>query len=134
MNPLPNIIINPKSAVPVYEQIKSSIRFAILSGKLKKDDKLMSLRDLSLKLKINPNTTLKVYYQLEVEGYVYSRPGSGYYVKTSSKGILNKRQIAIEKLTEDYLSKAVQLGNSLDDIIKVIKQTHEEKFKLKGGE
>ena len=56
--------IDAKSAVPVYEQIKQAIKLAILSGRLKDGDQLMTLRDMALKLTVNPNTIIMVYDQL----------------------------------------------------------------------
>lgn len=116
------IKIDSKSSVPVYEQVKTAIKFIILSGKLKQDERLLSIRELALKLKINPNTIIKVYYQLEVEGFIYSRPGSGYFVKLDLLILQQERIRILENETDDYLEKAFQLGYSLDELIRVLKK------------
>ena len=116
------IKIDSKSSVPVYEQVKTAIKFIILSGKLKQDERLLSIRELALKLKINPNTIIKVYYQLEVEGFIYSRPGSGYFVKLDLLILKQERIRILENETDDYLEKAFQLGYSLDELIRVLKR------------
>ena len=84
MKPL-NISLDNKSAVPVYEQVKQAIRWSILSGYLEAGDQLPSLRELATMLHINPNTIVKVYFQLEVEGFVSSRAGSGFFVLQGQK-------------------------------------------------
>lgn len=115
-----NIKVDVKSALPVYEQIKRAIKLAILSGHLKENDRLMSLRDMALKLKINPNTIIKVYYQLEVEGFIYSRPGAGYFVKLDRRKIKKEKRELLKEITGEYISRVIKLGYSLEDMIREI--------------
>lgn len=112
--------VDAKSAVPVYEQIKRAIKLAIVSGNLEEGDKLMSLRELALKLTVNPNTIIKVYDQLETDGFISSRPGAGYYVKFDRAGTRQKEQRLLRELTQEYIAEALQLGYSIEDIIKEI--------------
>ena len=121
-----HIKIDPKSALPTYEQIKQALKMAILSGQLKEGDQLSSLREMALKLNVNPNTIIKVYYQLEVEGFIYSRPGAGYYVKIDPFKIKSGKQELFENITEGYVSKALQLGYSKEDIINKISKSSGE--------
>lgn len=113
-----NIKVDVKSALPVYEQIKRAIKLAILSGNLKENDRLMSLRDMALKLKVNPNTIIKVYYQLEVEGFIYSRPGAGYFVKLDRRKIKKEKRELLKEITGEYISRVIKLGYSLEDMIR----------------
>jgi GntR family transcriptional regulator len=112
--------VDAQSAVPVYEQIKRAIKLAIVSGNLEEGDKLMSLRELSLKLTVNPNTIIKVYDQLETDGFISSRPGAGYYVKFDRAGTRQKEQRLLRELTQEYIAEALQLGYSIEDTIKEI--------------
>lgn len=112
-----HIKIDPKSPLPTYEQIKQALKMAILSGQLEEGDQLSSLREMALKLNVNPNTIIKVYYQLEMEGFIYSRPGVGYYVKRDPSKIKLGRQELFDILTEEYVSQALQLGYSIEKII-----------------
>lgn len=114
--------VDVKSALPVYEQVKRAIKLAILSGRLKEGEKLMSLRELALKLQINPNTIIKIYNQLEVEGYIYSRPGSGYFVKYDKEKINREKYELFEEETQDYISKVIQLGYSFNDILEILRK------------
>lgn len=112
-----HIKIDPKSALPTYEQIKQALKMAIFSGQLEEGDRLSSLREMALKLNVNPNTIIKVNYQLETEGFIYSRPGAGYYVKIDPSKIKKGKQELFHNITEEYVSKALQLGYSIEDII-----------------
>ncbi len=114
--------VDVKSALPVYEQVKRAIKLAILANRLKDGEKLMSLRELALKLQINPNTIIKIYTQLEVEGYIYSRPGAGYFVKVDKEKIKKERYVLFEEETQDYISKVIRLGYSFDDILEIMKR------------
>ncbi len=69
--------INIYSDVAVYEQIENHVQFAIASGRLKSGDQLPTVRALSEKLDINPNTVAKAYRDLEVMGLLYARRGMG---------------------------------------------------------
>lgn len=79
---LTNIDIH--SSVAVYVQIENHVQFAISSGELKPGDQLPSVRELSERLNVNPNTVAKAYRDLEVMGLLYTRRGMGVFV---NKGI-----------------------------------------------
>jgi len=125
INPF-EIKVDVKSALPVYEQIKRAIKLVILSGRLEEGDQLMSIRELALKLQINPNTIIKVYYQLEMEGFVISRPGAGYYVKFDGKKIQKERRELFEQATDEYISKVTDMGYTLEDITQEINTRKKE--------
>ncbi len=125
INPF-EIKVDVKSALPVYEQIKRAIKLVILSGRLEEGDQLMSIRELALKLRINPNTIIKVYYQLEMEGFVISRPGAGYFVKFDGKKIQKERRELFEKATDEYISKVTDMRYSLEDITQEINTRKKE--------
>jgi GntR family transcriptional regulator len=129
-----DIKVEAKSALPVYEQVKRAIKLAILSGRLEEGDQLMSIRELAMKLQVNPNTIIKVYYQLEVEGFVNSRPGAGYYVKFNRKKMQRGKWEIFEKVTGDYVSKALDLGYSFEDIVSEISKKLNKDIQEIGGE
>ena len=112
--------IDAKSAVPVYEQIKQAIKLAILSGRLKDGDQLMTLRDMALKLTVNPNTIIKVYDQLENEGFIFSRPGAGYYVRLDEAKVRQSSDALFREITRDYISNALGLGYSRERMLREI--------------
>lgn len=66
--------------VPLYVQLYDYVKEEIISGRLLKDTRIPSIRDLSLQLNISKNTVETAYQQLCAEGYISSRPKSGYFV------------------------------------------------------
>lgn len=75
---IPNIDENSKR--PYYLQLYDYIKESVLSGEMCEDEKLPSLRSLSRSLGLSMTTVELAYSQLSVEGYIYSRPQSGYYI------------------------------------------------------
>ena len=73
------IQLNYRDSKPIYEQIKDGLRRLVVSGAVKKDEKLPSVRELATSLSINPNTIQKAYRELEQEGYIYTIAGKGSY-------------------------------------------------------
>lgn len=72
--------LNSKSDEPMYHQIYSYIKEEIMAGRLTRDQKLPSARELAEYLAVSRNPVDTAYEQLIAEGYVYSRPKSGYFV------------------------------------------------------
>jgi GntR family transcriptional regulator len=112
--------IDPKSAIPVYEQLKRQIVINIVTGRLSEGEKLPSIRELASALLLNPNTVAKTYGILETEGFVRSQKGLGVFVSTSGRILLNDRKEILDQLTDDYTSKAAGLGYNSDEIMKVL--------------
>ncbi len=91
------IFINPQSPVPISNQIYSSFEKLILTGALKKDEQLPSVRAIAKDLMINPNTVHKVYQELLTSDLVYSIPQKGMYVNTIPEDILNNYLETLKK-------------------------------------
>jgi GntR family transcriptional regulator len=75
-----NILIDNKSGTPIYDQIYSQIKSQIISGALKQDELLPSIRGLAKDLRISFITTKRAYEELEREGFIYTLPAKGCYV------------------------------------------------------
>ena len=113
--------IDIHSSVAVYVQIENHVQFAISSGKLKPGDQLPSVRELSERLEVNPNTVAKAYRDLEVMGLLYTRRGMGVFV---NKGVETKcredvRKRIIGRLHE-VASEAKAAGLSTSEIKDII--------------
>ena len=74
------IRIDNASDRPVYQQIIDQVKRDIALGRLEKDEKLPTVRQLAGRLAINPNTIAKAYQQLEREGIITTRPVAGAFV------------------------------------------------------
>jgi GntR family transcriptional regulator len=72
--------IDPTSPVPISEQIAEGVRFEIAGGRLATGERLPSVRGLAKDLLVNPNTVAKVYRDLERDGILRAKPGSGVFV------------------------------------------------------
>lgn len=74
------LILNSNDSVPLYQQLYHQIREQVLSGKLPADSRLPSVRELAVELSTSRNTVEGAYQELYAEGYIYSKPRSGYFV------------------------------------------------------
>ncbi|MBQ2120037.1 MAG: GntR family transcriptional regulator, partial [Peptococcaceae bacterium] len=77
------ILIDYKSRKPIYEQIIENMKQLVVSGALKRDEQIPSVRQLAQELAINPNTIQKAYAELERQGVIYSLKGRGSFVGSS---------------------------------------------------
>jgi GntR family transcriptional regulator / MocR family aminotransferase len=79
-------ILNNSDSVPLYKQLYNQIREHILSGRLPTDSRLPSIRDMAIELSVSRNTVDGAYQELYAEGYLYSKPRSGYFVSELNQG------------------------------------------------
>lgn len=94
----PNLENN--SSVPLYLQLYHYLKATILDGSILPMEKLPSLRSLSQSLDVSLTTIELAYNQLLVEGYIYSRPQSGYFVNKISAGMGSVRKDEVEGFQE----------------------------------
>jgi GntR family transcriptional regulator len=114
----PIAVIDARSAIPVYQQIKQEIRRRILADEVKPGEQLIPIRELAKELSVNPNTIVKVYYQLEVEGFIQARPGQGYFVSVRDTGQKSEDQQALFlQYLDDFLHRLGQIGFGVDDLM-----------------
>ena len=105
------ILISNHSSIPLYEQIKNAMRAAILSGDLKEDEKLPSIRAMAKELKVAILTVKKAYDALEAEGYLVSRQGLGSFVAPKNLELEREER---QKELEAHLIKAVSIARQFD--------------------
>ena len=74
------IQLNYRDPRLIYEQVKDGIRKLAYSGVLGPDEKLPSVREMAMKLAINPNTISRAYKELEQEGFLYTVAGRGTFI------------------------------------------------------
>ena len=96
--------INIRSSVAVYVQIENEVQFAIAAGRLKAGDQLPTVRELSERIGVNPNTVAKAYRDLEVRGLLFTRRGMGVFV---NRGIEARCRQESRKQTADRLCEVV---------------------------
>jgi GntR family transcriptional regulator len=115
------IRIDPADGVPIYRQIVNQIRYCVASGLLEPGDELPTIRALALQLKVTPNTIVKAYEELEREGVVHKRHGSGTFVSGERTRLADReRRRIIEQRIDTLLTEAHHLGFSLEELFKLI--------------
>ena len=79
--------VDLQSPKAVYQQLIDQAKYAIASGRLAPGDRLPSIRDVAVAVRVNRNTVARVYGELEREGLVYTRPGQGCFVGDRGSGL-----------------------------------------------
>jgi len=97
-------LLDNASARPVYKQIIDQVKRDIALGRLIKDEKLPTVRQLAAQLAINPNTIGKAYRQLEHEGIIVTRPGAGAFVASLNSNLSNSVK---EKIIREDIERLV---------------------------
>ncbi len=115
------IQLNYRDAKPIYEQIQEGFRKMILTGTLKPDEKLPSVRSLASELAINPNTIQRAYNQLESQGYIYSVSGKGSFVNGAFDPQSARRQELLQRLRELALELRY-LNVSREEILRILEE------------
>ena len=104
-----NILIDNKSGAPIYDQIYSQIKSQIISGELKADEMLPSIRGLAKDLRISFITTKRAYEELEKEGFIYTIQAKGCYVAPKNVELIREENL---KRIEDHIEQIVRLAAS----------------------
>ena len=122
-----NILIDNKSGAPIYDQIYSQIKSQIISGALKEDEMLPSIRGLAKDLRISFITTKRAYEELEKDGFIYTLPGKGCYVAPKNVELLREENL---KKIEEHIDEIVRLASSCNlskkEIIEMVNFSLEE--------
>ena len=87
------LYIDNRSGAPIYDQIYSQIKDAILSGQVTEGEALPSIRVLAKDLRISVITTKRAYDELESEGFIYTLPGKGCFVAERSTELLREENL-----------------------------------------
>jgi len=112
---------NHQHGIPIYVQIKEQIIHVIEKGVIKPGEQLPSVRTMAEQLVINPNTVMKIYRELEEEGIIEVKHGSGVFVKTKHSGkskaaLVNQGTAVVQKTVQNLLNK----GLSADEIRRIV--------------
>ena len=95
------LYIDNRSGAPIYDQIYSQIKDAILSGQVAEGEALPSIRALAKDLRISVITTKRAYDELENEGFIYTLPGKGCFVAERSTELLREEKDHLKESPED---------------------------------
>ena len=112
-----NVIVSNASDKPIYEQIYSQIKGAILRGEAKEGDALPSIRALARELRISVITTKRAFDDLERDGFICSVQGKGSFVAAANREFLREEQLRrVEEKLAEAADLARQAGIGADEL------------------
>lgn len=122
-----NILIDNKSGAPIYDQIYSQVKSQIISGELREDEALPSIRSLAKDLRISVITTKRAYEELERDGFIYTVAGKGSFVAARNMELLREEHLRkIEALMQEILRLAPSCGLDADALSEMLHLLSEE--------
>ncbi len=121
------LLIDNKSGVPIYEQICTQIKNQIISGELRADEALPSIRNLARDLRISVITTKRAYDELERAGFIYTVAAKGCFVAPKNLELLQEENLKqIESHLLEISRLAALAGLSRDEVIEMLSVLEEE--------
>jgi GntR family transcriptional regulator len=118
--------VDPTDPTPLYAQLDRGIRASIAAGRLRAGDKLPTVRQLAVELKINANTVAKVYAELERAGVLATQRGIGTFVRdipspSADSTTRRDRERELRPLVDRLLADASANGISFQDVMQYLK-------------
>ena len=112
-----DIIISNASNKPIYEQIVSQVKAAILTGALAQGEMLPSIRSLANSLRISVITTKRAYAELEAQGFIDTVQGKGSFVTGGNVELLREERMhQVELLLSQAIDKAGSMGVTITEL------------------
>ncbi|MDQ1237058.1 GntR family transcriptional regulator [Paenibacillus sp. SORGH_AS306] len=103
--------INEDSAEPLYRQVENQLRSLIIGGTLQEGTLLPSIREFAADLKCSVITIRRVYQDLENEGWLRTRQGTGTFVMKVEQGQLTQMsEENVRKIMNEAIQKSAALG------------------------
>ncbi len=111
--------LSHSSGIPVYLQLMEQIRHGIETGALRAGERLPTIRSLAQELVINPNTVVRAYRELQHEGVVELRQGSGAYV---GRSVVERGRVMAKaaKLVGLAIERLAALGLTEEEIRRIV--------------
>ena len=121
------LYIDNRSGAPIYDQIYSQIKDAIVSGQVAAGEALPSIRALAKDLRISVITTKRAYDELEREGFIDTLPGKGCFVAERSTELLREETLRkIEGYMQEIRRLAAACGLTEDELAEIWRVQKEE--------
>ena len=105
---------------PIFLQLAEIFIQELVSGEIKKSDKLPSVREIAKTYKVNPNTVTRSIDELVGTGLFEVKRGMGTYVIDDEAKIKEKRRSYIKKRVENTLEEFRNLGIDKNEFVKLI--------------
>src|SRR4051812_12230315 len=114
--------IDPRSPVPINDQIKAGLKGLVARGLLKPGDQAPSVRALAVSLRVNPNTVARAFRELGQEGFLESRRGEGAYISDRGSRQAKDGFTDLRKGLEEALKMARRGGLPWADIDAILRK------------
>lgn len=124
-----NFKLDKQSYVPFYRQLVDIILSSIAAGTILPGERLPTIRDMAVKLEVNPNTVVKAYSQLQLLGFLDTQQGTGVFVRPqppaqTEKSAENLR--VLEELCRDFISRAHLQNLTIDEIVEYLRNMQKQ--------
>ena len=118
--------ISTKDGVPIYVQIVNQVKYLVAAGRLAPGEEVPPIRALTEQLVVNPNTVAKAYHELEREGVVTKRHGSGTYISDNGSPLARRERVKIiTQRVDALLAEARHMDVPLKEIIDLVRDRHD---------
>ena len=117
--------LNSDDPLPLHAQLERAIKLAVISGGLKLGDRLPTVRQMAVDLRVNANTVARVYAELERQGLLATRRGVGTFVEASPRARRRSAWQAarqLRSLAERFLAEAASHGFAPDELVEQLRQ------------
>ena len=115
--------ISTSDGVPIYLQIANQVKYLVASGRLEAGNEIPPIRILARQLLVNPNTVARAYLELEREGVVQKRHGSGTYISENGSPLARKERLKIiSERVDALLAEARHLEVEPQELLQLIKE------------
>jgi GntR family transcriptional regulator len=111
------VSLDPRDARPLYLQIMDEVRRALVTGSLRAEDPVPSVRELAAELAVNPRTVRQAYGELEREGILYVRRGLGTFVAPDARPHGRERALLARGVAQRALLEARRNGLGLEELL-----------------
>ena len=118
--------MNYNTEIPIYLQVIQDIKKKMVQGKIQPGEKLPSNRELAVIYKINQNTAARIYKEMEIVGYCYTKRGIGTFVVEDEEMFKQIKEEMAEDLLKTFMNGMYDLGYKKNDIITQIANYKEE--------
>lgn len=95
---------------PLYEQVLQQIRYAVARGDVALGSKLPSVRELAQQLRINPNTVMRAYQELDRDGLTETRRGQGTFITSNHENVNKIRKTLARDAVQAFVGTMKELG------------------------
>ena len=112
---------------PIYLQIADAIKKAIVRGEYGMGDKVPSVRELAIELKVNPNTVQHAYQELLREGVIFTKRGQGNFVTEDPAKLKELREGMLNQLVDTFVSDLKEIGIPIEKekILKLLEEQND---------